>query len=46
LRNLSKSKKYGSGSISVIQDKKAIRLPAADHLPGPTGIPLFLAQLI
>ncbi len=37
---------YLSGSISVILVRKATRLPAAEPRPGPTTIPLFLAQLI
>jgi hypothetical protein len=45
-RNLSKIKPNLTGSISVIPDKYAIKLPAADHLQGPTGISLSLAQLI
>jgi hypothetical protein len=45
-KNLSKRSLYGSGSISVIQLKNAIRLQAALHLHGQTGISLFLAQFI
>jgi hypothetical protein len=45
-RNLSKRSLYGRGSRSVIQLKNAIRLQAALHLQGHTGIQLFLAQLI
>jgi hypothetical protein len=45
-KNLSKSKSYLSGSKSVIHDKYAIKLHAADHLPGPTGTSLSLAQFI
>jgi hypothetical protein len=45
-KNLSKINQNLIGSISVIPDKKAIKLPAADHLQGQTGISLSLAQLI
>jgi hypothetical protein len=45
-KNLSKSNLYGSGSRSVIQDKYAIKLQAALHLPGPTGTQFFLDQFI
>jgi len=46
LRNLSKISPYGRGSISVIPEVKAMSDPAADHLPGHTGIFCLLAQLI
>ena len=37
-KNLSKSKLYLSGSISVIARAKATIEPAAEPLPGPTAI--------
>jgi len=37
-KNLSKRRSYSSGSISVIPERYAIKEPAADPLPGHTGI--------
>jgi hypothetical protein len=45
-KNLSKISPYFLGSKSVIPERNAIKLPAADHLPGHTGILLSLAQLM
>ena len=42
-RNRSKIKVYLVGSISVIFRQYETRLPAAEPLPGPTAILLFLA---
>ncbi|GBE03271.1 hypothetical protein BMS3Abin09_00183 [bacterium BMS3Abin09] len=43
LRNLSKSRPYLMGSMSVMSRPYATILPAAEPLPGPTGIFLLLA---
>ena len=45
LRNLSNSKLYFIGSTSVIPVVYATIEPAADPLPGPTGIRLVFAYL-
>jgi hypothetical protein len=45
-KNLSKSKPYSKGSRSVIQDRYAIKLQAAEPLQGQTGIFFSLAQFI
>ena len=42
-KNLSKIRLYLIGSISVIARLYATMLPAAEPLPGPTGISLLLA---
>ena len=42
-RNLSKRRLYLIGSRLVIPRDHATRLPAADPLPGPTGMSLLLA---
>ena len=42
-RNLSNSKPYLIGSISVISIAYAKIEPAPEPLPGPTGIPCVLA---
>ena len=44
LRNLSNSKLCFIGSIEVIPRAYAIREPAPEPRPGPTGISLSLAQ--
>ena len=46
LRKRSKIRPCSIGSRSVIPREYATRLPAADPLPGPTGIPLSLAYRI
>ena len=44
-RNLSNNKLCLIGSISVIPSAYETKLPAAEPLPGPTGIFLFFAYL-
>ena len=44
-RNLSKRRLYFNGSILVIPSAKETILPAADPLPGPTGIFISLEYL-
>ena len=46
MRKRSKSNLFFIGSIPVIPKAKAAREPAAEPLPGPTGIFLLLANLI
>ncbi len=45
-RKRSNSRLYGMGSRLVMRSDHATSEPAADPRPGPTGMPLSLAQLI
>ena len=45
-KNRSNNKLYSKGSKSVMPRLYATTEPAPEPRPGPTGTPLFLAQLI
>ena len=44
-RKRSKMRPYSSGSKSVMRMAQAVREPPAEPRPGPTGMPLSLAQV-